>query len=557
MIRTIAIREFLSNIKTFRFAVCFTMTVVLGVLVSYVAVEDYEREMKEYAAARAYTDDLLDNIRVWMELKPTVYKRPEPFSIFAQGISRKVVRAATVRLGRVPELASVGQVGNPFLSIFPPLDVLLVVKVILGLLVLLLGFDAVSGEREHGTLALVLSNPVPRSAFLIGKILGAMCSLSVAAVAGGLVGLLVFLQSPLIALSAGEWLRCGMIFFCAFLYLSLFYLLALTILCRTRRSGTALGITILIWAVLLVVVPNLAAHVAAEFRPPPPKRQIEAQIQALRQELKRELERSLPPRVDGTETGAGYFQTGGSIPGPIYGAVTRPLAEYYKRASHLDVSLRIRYAKRIWEVSRRRFDALVRQGLLSRRLALLSPGIALEECVAGLAGTHLTAYVGFIKAVQDYRKALERYVHGRTNGFSTLSYFTPASEEEIDEFTAALEAMERDGVMQWLEQRVAQIHQEYEEMGRKTGIYDAERRKRLRKEARDKARMRYIGRWHYRKKEDHRPLDLRGLPRFEAPKPGIWEVLQSKADAFGMLLLSNVVLFFAAGLSFLRYDVRP
>ncbi len=83
MIRTVACREFLASIKTFRFAVCFAMAVVLGMLVSYVAVEDYEREMKEYAAARAYTDNLVDDIRVWMELKPTVYKRPEPFSGFA------------------------------------------------------------------------------------------------------------------------------------------------------------------------------------------------------------------------------------------------------------------------------------------------------------------------------------------------------------------------------------------------------------------------------------------------------------------------------------------
>ena len=523
---------------------------MLGVLVSYVAVEDYEREMKEYAAARAYTDNLVDDIRVWMELKPTVYKRPEPFSIFAQGISRNVVRAATVQLDQVPALTNAGQAGNPFLAIYPPLDVLLVVKVILGLLALLLGFNAVSGERENGTLALVLSNPVPRSAFLVGKILGAMSSLGVAAVAGGLVGLLIFLQSPLVSLSYAEWLRCGMIFVCAFLYLSLFYLLALTISCRTRSSGTTLGITILIWAVLLVVIPNLAVHVAARFHRPPTKREIDVQIQSLREEFNGELTRNLPPWVDGIETGHGYFQSGSSRPSPIYGALTRPLAEYYKGRSSVEVSLGARYAERIWEISQRRFDVFVDQGILSRHLALLSPGIALEECVAGLAGTGLASYEAFIHAVRTYRRALEHYVHERTKGFSTLSYFTSASEQEVDEFTMALEVMEEDEQMK---QHLAQFRQEIEEAGRETGVYDWNRYYR----ARDEARKPYIGRWCFRKKEDCPALDLHGLPHFEAPKPGIWEVLRSKMVAFGMLLLGNVILFFVAGLSFLVYDVRP
>ena len=47
-------------------------------------------------------------------------------------------------------------------------------QVILGLLALLLTFDALSGERESGNLRLLLGNGLPRRTLLAGKLLGAL-----------------------------------------------------------------------------------------------------------------------------------------------------------------------------------------------------------------------------------------------------------------------------------------------------------------------------------------------------------------------------------------------
>jgi len=166
----------------------------------------------------------------------------------------------------MPELLSVGQRGNPFLSIFPSLDMLIVVKVVLGLLAILLSFDAVAGEREKGTLSLTLFNPVSRALLLMGKSLGAMSSLAIAAAVGFLTALIVFIASPMVSLSWGEWGRIGLIFLCTLLYLGQFYFLGLIVSCRTRSAGTALGITVLCWAVLMVIVPNLAVHMATKLQ---------------------------------------------------------------------------------------------------------------------------------------------------------------------------------------------------------------------------------------------------------------------------------------------------
>ena len=47
-----------------------------------------------------------------------------------------------------------------------------IIGYVLSLIALLFTFDAVSGEREHGTLRLMLANPIPRHTVLIGKFLG-------------------------------------------------------------------------------------------------------------------------------------------------------------------------------------------------------------------------------------------------------------------------------------------------------------------------------------------------------------------------------------------------
>jgi Cu-processing system permease protein len=89
------------------------------------------------------------------------------------------------------------------------------------LIALILGFDAIVGERERGSLDLLLSMPLTRFELLLGKFLGLSAALACATIAGfGLVGVLLGFKMPLAAwyhyagfiLSSvllGMPLRCG------------------------------------------------------------------------------------------------------------------------------------------------------------------------------------------------------------------------------------------------------------------------------------------------------------------------------------------------------------
>ena len=64
------------------------------------------------------------------------------------------------------------------------------------LIALMLGYDAVVGERERGSLALLMSMPMTRFELLAGKYLGLAAALAASTVAGfGVVGVLVAIHS--------------------------------------------------------------------------------------------------------------------------------------------------------------------------------------------------------------------------------------------------------------------------------------------------------------------------------------------------------------------------
>jgi len=110
------------------------------------------------------------------------------------------------------------------------------------LIALLLGFDAIVGERERGSLDLLLSMPITRVELLLGKYLGLAAALTFSTVAGfGLVGLVLSAQLDLAALfHYFGFMASSVLLGCAFL--SLAVMLSVLATERTRASGLAIAL---------------------------------------------------------------------------------------------------------------------------------------------------------------------------------------------------------------------------------------------------------------------------------------------------------------------------
>ncbi|MBK9444991.1 MAG: ABC transporter permease [Betaproteobacteria bacterium] len=110
------------------------------------------------------------------------------------------------------------------------------------LIALILGFDAIVGERERGSLDLLLSMPLTRLELLLGKFLGLFLALACSTVIGfGLVGVLLAAKLPADAL----YHYAGFVFSAVLLgaaFLSLAVLVSVLAPDRGRASSAAIGL---------------------------------------------------------------------------------------------------------------------------------------------------------------------------------------------------------------------------------------------------------------------------------------------------------------------------
>lgn len=117
------------------------------------------------------------------------------------------------------------------------------------LIALILGYDAIVGERERGSLDLLLSMPITRFELLLGKFLGLSAALAFSTLAGfGSVGIILLTHFSLDAL----FHYIGFVFSAILMgmaYLSMAVAISVIATNRTSASGTAIAL----WFVFVLV----------------------------------------------------------------------------------------------------------------------------------------------------------------------------------------------------------------------------------------------------------------------------------------------------------------
>jgi ABC-type transport system involved in multi-copper enzyme maturation permease subunit len=145
---------------------------------------------------------------------------------------------------------------------FPLIDLVFVVTILLSLAALVFSYDAVSGEREDGTLKLALANGVPRSTVLAGKFAGGAIVLFVPFLIALSLGLIYVLLQPRIGWSAVDGGALGLLLAGSAVYTMVFYGLGFLISARHASSASSIMTSLVVWVVLVLVVPNLSPYLA-------------------------------------------------------------------------------------------------------------------------------------------------------------------------------------------------------------------------------------------------------------------------------------------------------
>ena len=144
------------------------------------------------------------------------------------------------------------------------IDWVFIIGGLLSLMALLFTFDAFIGEKERGTLKLVMAQSLPRHTLLLGKFLGAMLALAIVLSLAILVNLLIVIalsQMNLgLAVEAGRLV--GMIGL-ALLYLACFVGLGLWVSIRSSTTRSSLVGVLLLWTCGVLLWPSAGGVLAS------------------------------------------------------------------------------------------------------------------------------------------------------------------------------------------------------------------------------------------------------------------------------------------------------
>ena len=258
MLRIIIEKEFLEKILTLRFATALILSIGLAATGAYVLSNDYAQELADYNTRVQLHDETSSDATIIVDRKPL------PLATMFHGIAKD--SAASVRLSTdtYPEPSETTD-DNPLSVLFPTVDWTFIIGIVMSLLAILFAYDAVSGEREAGTLALISSNPIKKPMLIFGKWIGGYLSLILPCSVGLLLGLIVVSFHPMIQFTPADWGAFGLIILGALVYLSCFFALGVLISALTSRSSTAILALLFIWALSVFIIPNLSPSIAKVF----------------------------------------------------------------------------------------------------------------------------------------------------------------------------------------------------------------------------------------------------------------------------------------------------
>ena len=160
-----------------------------------------------------------------------------------------------------------------------------IVSMFLSFITLLLAFDAISGEKEEHTLALVFSNQVPRRLFLGSKLAGIITVAGCMELIGIIISMLILTLSGKVVIDGGFLLETIGFLFVSLLLITVFAVFGLFSSVVTRHSNISLLISLCFWLVVAVVIPNTSVFWAKKLFPIPSAIQIEKAIQDERNDL--------------------------------------------------------------------------------------------------------------------------------------------------------------------------------------------------------------------------------------------------------------------------------
>lgn len=433
MIKTIWKKELLEQLTSRRFIYCTLIVVSLIWVIGLLRLASYERAQAEKDRIVAETADGLRKIDSYHKLQTKIVRTPSPLEVIDRGVTEQKSSVVPIEIYEMPYLAdkhTLSTTGNPLLAVIGAFDVVHVIQIFLALLAILFACESISGEKEDGTLALMLTTNVSRVQVVIGKFLGGITLFNIPIFLGFLGLAIFFIASEHAQLTAADWVGLIGAWMASLFYIAIFYLIGIAISCYTHNTSTSLIYSLFTWTLLVIILPSsITFLVNQQFHRQADAQQAEAMADELWDEHQKQANSLVRTAgVDGTypptdliSYSRGYW--GGSTPNFQIGGIRKDarMADFLNllRAGE---NLRLQYAQKVWSACSPLWEGQPRSLIhLNTRLQRITPAGAYLEVTGGLVGTDAGAFYDFIHQARQYREQLLEYLRAH-DAFGSLEF---------------------------------------------------------------------------------------------------------------------------------------
>ncbi len=391
MILTIARKEILEMRSDGRFLAA--SAIILGLLVLSVGVgwKQYNDVNRQHQQAQAQTRDQWlsqgkKNPHSAAHYGIYAFKPKSPLSLIDRGTDNYTGVAVWLEAHKQNEFKYKPARDANTLARFGELTAAGVLQVLVPLLIILMSFSTFAGEREQGTLRLLLSMGVPRRDLAVGKALGVAGGLGLLLVPAALLGSLGLLLASENAAFAASFSRLAWMTLSYLLYFTAFIGLALTVSALARTARFALICLLGFWIFNGLAAPRLLSDISRVVAPTP------ASL-----EFFKSMGTAMREPVDNQE-------------------MERKVLAQYKVARLED--LPVNYQGIALEESERHgneiydrmfgelWDTFETQNRLQQQGALFAPMLAVRSVSMAFSGTDFAHFRSFSEAAERYRRAM-------------------------------------------------------------------------------------------------------------------------------------------------------
>ena len=254
--------EVLNLLKSRRIYLTILLFLLLFISIFTARVIDYQKQINQYISDLQDMEVIEKPPMNYSYIKTKAIEQPKIFSIYNQGYQYPRI-TDIVFYEPIYDSYSMNEESNLHYTQKNRIDITFLITFFLSLFVLLISYDSINGEKQTGTLRLLLTFPIKRQSVILKKILGIFIFVAYTFTIPYTLSLIYLMIIYANLLTTSFFLSAAFYWFLALLFIFFFSLLGIFISVCSCHPNRSLVYALLTWIMLSIVLPISWEYIGA------------------------------------------------------------------------------------------------------------------------------------------------------------------------------------------------------------------------------------------------------------------------------------------------------